>query len=165
MKWQIRRSGDCLAHCSPGFANYGVELLNHSGASAQPIDVVTRRQCLVACFVNEHDQAIGRDDKLRHKALSESISRIHKSCCAGTTGFAIGVRLAYIRVTPRKPIELPADVVRTFVEDMRAFLPSRTRIRRDEIAARQLHALRQDHTGKLRLSDVHEMFVQMKDYA
>jgi hypothetical protein len=32
------------------------------------------------------------------------------------------------------------------------------------IAARQLHALRQHYTGKLRLSDVKEIFLQMKDY-
>ena len=34
-----------------------------------------------------------------------------------------------------------------------------------EIAARQLHALRQHYTGKLRLSDVKEMFGQMRDHA
>jgi hypothetical protein len=45
---------------------------------------------------------------------------------------------------------------------------SRTRSKQDEIAARQLHALKQhqsDQSGKLRLSDVKEMFLQMKDYA
>jgi hypothetical protein len=36
--------------------------------------------------------------------------------------------------------------------------------KRDGIAARQLHALRQHYTGKLRLSDVKEIFLQMKDY-
>jgi hypothetical protein len=38
-------------------------------------------------------------------------------------------------------------------------------IKRDEIAACQLHALRQHQTGKLRLFDVKEMFERMKDYA
>jgi hypothetical protein len=45
---------------------------------------------------------------------------------------------------------------------------SRTRSKQDEIAARQLHALKQHQSGqsgKLRLSDVKEMFLQMKDYA
>jgi hypothetical protein len=43
-------------------------------------------------------------------------------------------------------------------------MPSRA-IKRDEIAARQLHALRQHCAGKLRLSDVKEMFEQMQDRA
>jgi hypothetical protein len=58
---------------------------------------------------------------------------------------------------PRKPIELPPAVARRFVEDMRAYFAEKNAIKRDEIAARQLHALRQ-HQGprdkKLRLSDV-----------
>jgi hypothetical protein len=33
------------------------------------------------------------------------------------------------------------------------------------MAARQLRALKQHYTGKLRLSDVKEMFEQMKDHA
>jgi hypothetical protein len=37
---------------------------------------------------------------------------------------------------------------------MRAFYAEPNAIKADEIAARQLHALRQHHTGKLRLSDV-----------
>jgi hypothetical protein len=38
-------------------------------------------------------------------------------------------------------------------------------IKRDEIAARQLHALKQYYASKLQLSDVKEMFEQMKDHA
>ena len=34
-----------------------------------------------------------------------------------------------------------------------------------ELAARQLHALRAHHSGKLRIHDVKEMFLQIKDYA
>jgi hypothetical protein len=66
---------------------------------------------------------------------------------------------------PLKPIELPPAVARRFVEDMHAFHAEPNAIKRDEIAARQLHALRQHHTGKLRLSDVKEVFEQMRDYA
>jgi hypothetical protein len=33
------------------------------------------------------------------------------------------------------------------------------------IAARQLHALKQHHNGKLKLQDVKEMFLQMREYA
>jgi hypothetical protein len=58
-----------------------------------------------------------------------------------------------------------AGVARAFVEDMRAFFAEPDAIKRDEIAARQLHALRQHHTGKLRLFDVKQMFLQMKDFA
>jgi hypothetical protein len=66
---------------------------------------------------------------------------------------------------PRKPIELPPAVARAFVKDMRAFLPEENAIKRDETAARQLHALKQHYTGKLRLFEVKEMFLQMKDHA
>ncbi len=66
---------------------------------------------------------------------------------------------------PRKPIELPPAVARRFVEDMRAFFAEKNSVKRDEIAARQLHALRQHYAGKLKLIDVREMFVQMSDHA
>ena len=48
---------------------------------------------------------------------------------------------------------------------MRAFFAETNRIKADEIAARQLHALRQHYNGKLRLTDVKGMFLQMKDNA
>jgi hypothetical protein len=67
----------------------------------------------------------------------------------------------------RKPIEPPPDVARSFVEDMRAFLMERDAIKRDEIAARQLHALNEycePGQPKLRLSDVKKMFERMRDY-
>jgi hypothetical protein len=48
---------------------------------------------------------------------------------------------------------------------MRSFHAEPNAIKADEIAARQLHALRQHYTGKLRLSDVKEMFGQMRDHA
>jgi hypothetical protein len=71
---------------------------------------------------------------------------------------------AYIWSMPRKPIELPPAVARAFVKDMRVFLAEKNAIKRDEIAARQLHALKQHYTGKLRLFDVKEMFLQMKGH-
>jgi hypothetical protein len=64
---------------------------------------------------------------------------------------------------PRKPIELPPEVARRFVRDMLAYFAEPNSIKRDEIAARQLHALRQYYSGKLRLTDVTQMFVQMRD--
>ncbi len=56
---------------------------------------------------------------------------------------------------PSKPIELPPAVTRRLVEDMRAFHAEPNAIKRDEIAARQLDALRtyqRSHELKLRLS-------------
>ena len=72
--------------------------------------------------------------------------------------------ITYISAMP-KPIELPPAVARRFVEDMRAFHAEQDGHKADEIAARQLHALRQRYAGKLRLSDVKEMFLQMKGHA
>ena len=69
----------------------------------------------------------------------------------------------YISSMPRKPIDLPPGFARRFVEDMLAFHAAPNSLKQDEIAARQLHALRQHYAGKLRLVDVREMFVQMKD--
>jgi hypothetical protein len=62
-------------------------------------------------------------------------------------------------------IDVPAAVALAFVEDMRAFFAEPDAIKRDEIAARQLHALNQHYAGKLRLHDVKEMFLEMKDFA
>jgi hypothetical protein len=47
---------------------------------------------------------------------------------------------------------------------MRAFFAEKNAIKRDEIAARQLHALKQRYTGKLRLFDVKEMFLEMREH-
>jgi hypothetical protein len=61
------------------------------------------------------------------------------------------------------------QVAKAFMEDMRLSLAEPGAIKRDEIAARQLHALRAcnpPRAKKLRLSDVHEMFQEMmKDQA
>ncbi len=64
---------------------------------------------------------------------------------------------------PRKPIELPPGTARRFVDDMRAYFAETNIIKRDGIAARELHTLRQHYAGKLRLIDVKEMFLQMRD--
>jgi hypothetical protein len=66
-----------------------------------------------------------------------------------------------------KPLELPPEVARRFFEDMRAFHRERNPIKRDEIAARQLHTLGgylRPRDRKLRLSDVKELFEQMRDW-
>jgi hypothetical protein len=48
---------------------------------------------------------------------------------------------------PAKPVELPPEVAKAFVRDMRAFFAAKDAIKRDEIASRQIHVLRQYHTG------------------
>ncbi len=67
-----------------------------------------------------------------------------------------------------KPLDLPPAVARAFVKDMRAFFAEEDKHKQDEIAARQLSALN-EYRGRqdkpLRLSDVKEMFRQMKDEA
>ena len=72
---------------------------------------------------------------------------------------------AYIRLKPRKPIELLPAVARSFAKDMRAYHATKDSIKRDEIAARQAWLLDQ-HLGprakKLRVIDVKQMFVEMK---
>jgi hypothetical protein len=68
----------------------------------------------------------------------------------------------------RAPIELPPDVARRFLEDMRAFFAEKNGSKRDEIAARQLQVLRgyqPPGEKRLRLFEVKEMFLQMRDHA
>jgi hypothetical protein len=64
--------------------------------------------------------------------------------------------------TARKPIDLPTAVARALVEDMGAFFAAPNQIKADEIAAHQLHALRQHHNGKLepKLTDERETFLR-----
>jgi hypothetical protein len=64
---------------------------------------------------------------------------------------------------PRKSLELLPAVARRFVEDMSAFFAAPSSFKQDEIAARQLHALKEHYAGKLRLTDVRELFVAMRD--
>ena len=67
---------------------------------------------------------------------------------------------------PSRPIELPPRVAKAFVKDMRAFFKAKDQLKQDEIASRQLHALisfQRPRDKGLRLADVKEMFLQMKD--
>jgi hypothetical protein len=69
---------------------------------------------------------------------------------------------------PRKPIEISPAAAREFVKDLRAFFAISSPIKRDEIAARQLRTL-QEHQRpgekKLRLVDIRDLFLAMKDHA
>jgi hypothetical protein len=65
-----------------------------------------------------------------------------------------------------KPLDLPLKVAQTFVRDMRAFFEEENAIKLDEIAARQLHALQafqHPRDKELRLADVKQMFLEMRD--
>ena len=69
---------------------------------------------------------------------------------------------------PPKPIDLPPEVARRFVADMRAFFTEEDVHKRDVIAARQLSALnefRGRQEKPLRVSDIKAMFEAMKDQA
>jgi hypothetical protein len=66
-----------------------------------------------------------------------------------------------------KPLDLPLQVAKAFIKDMRAFFAEENAIKRDEIAARQLHALRkysQPGDRKLRLADVKRIFWERREH-
>jgi hypothetical protein len=74
-------------------------------------------------------------------------------------------RNVYLEAMLTKPIELPPEVAKAFVKDMRAFHAEPNAIKQDEIAARQLQALREyasPRQRKLRIHDVREMFEEMR---
>ena len=64
-----------------------------------------------------------------------------------------------------KPLDVPMEVAKAFVKDMRAYFAEPNAIKRDEIAGRQLRALRRytPRWKKLRITDVIEMFHEMKE--
>jgi hypothetical protein len=64
----------------------------------------------------------------------------------------------------RKPLELPPAAALRFLADMQAF-HSTDAIKCNQIAARQLHALREHlpSDAKLTLSDVKVLFERMRD--
>jgi septin family protein len=68
----------------------------------------------------------------------------------------------------QKPLEFPLAIAKAFVRDMRTFHAEENSIKRDEIASRQLHALiafQRPQDKRLRLADVKQMFLQLKDHA
>jgi|GEM_PF-5255355 len=68
---------------------------------------------------------------------------------------------------PIKPLELPQEVALAFVEDMRAFFAAKNQLEEDEIAAAAGWRLKQHlpKGTKLRLPDVKQLFLQMRDHA
>jgi hypothetical protein len=60
-------------------------------------------------------------------------------------------------------IELPRQIAKRFLEDMRAYFAEPDGHKADAIAARQLRVLREYPAGKkLRLDDVKKMFKEMR---
>jgi hypothetical protein len=57
----------------------------------------------------------------------------------------------------RKPIEIPADIGKRFVADMRRFHREPNPIKRDEIAGGTMRMLREHYSGRLRVPDVKRM--------
>src|SRR5262245_23551459 len=72
---------------------------------------------------------------------------------------------AYILAMLRKQLVIPPEAAKAFVRDMRAFFKARSRLKQDKIAARQCFALEKyvPRGTKLRLSNVKEMFLNLKD--
>jgi hypothetical protein len=67
-----------------------------------------------------------------------------------------------------KPIELPPQVAKAFVRDMRAFFEAKDQLEQDEIAARRLHSLQtfqRPQEKNLRLADVKQMLLEIKYHA
>jgi hypothetical protein len=66
----------------------------------------------------------------------------------------------------RKQLEIPPAAAKAFVRDTKAFFKASGQIMHDEIAAKQVWQLKQHlpHGTKLRLSDVKELFHQVKDH-
>ncbi len=60
-----------------------------------------------------------------------------------------------------RPLNLPSAVAQAFAADMREFLVEKSAMRRNELAARQLRALREHVPGRQRLADVRVMFFQL----
>jgi hypothetical protein len=108
--------------------------------------------------------------QIPHASTSSQIvlQAVHSTICGRPSKDSVATLIdviANIGSMLSKPIELPPTVARRFIVDMLAYFAEPNSIKRDEIAARQLHALRQHYSGKLRLTDVTAMFVQMRDHA
>jgi hypothetical protein len=68
----------------------------------------------------------------------------------------------------RLPLDLPPDVARAFMDDLKAYVAATTGLAKDEIAARQLRALREylrPSDGRLRVAEVRALFEELKAQA
>ena len=60
---------------------------------------------------------------------------------------------------------MPPEVAQAFVRDMKAFFKAKGQLMQDQIAAKQAWLLKEHlpRGTKLRITDVKELFLQMKD--
>jgi hypothetical protein len=67
----------------------------------------------------------------------------------------------------RKQLAIPPEAAKAFVRDMKAFFKASGSIMQDEIAAKQAWLLNEHLPcgSRVRLSDVKDLFLQMKDHA
>ena len=63
----------------------------------------------------------------------------------------------------RKPLDLPRDVSLKFLDLMRAYYAAPDKNRAEEITAEALHLLREHYSGRLRMSDVKDLFALARD--
>ena len=65
----------------------------------------------------------------------------------------------------RKQLEIPPETAQAFVRDMKKFFKAKTVLDRDEVAAGTAWMLKNHmpRGTKLRITDVKELFLQMKD--
>lgn len=60
--------------------------------------------------------------------------------------------------------DLPPQVARAFVRDMKAYFSEEDPIKRDQIAVLQLRRLQDHWKGKIRLDDVKKLFREMREH-
>ena len=66
-----------------------------------------------------------------------------------------------------KPLDLPAAIAHAFIEDALAYYDEPDQIKRNAIAVKKLHALKdlqRPREKPLRLSDGKKMFAEMRDH-
>ncbi|HET6169517.1 MAG TPA: hypothetical protein VFE01_05015 [Terracidiphilus sp.] len=86
--------------------------------------------------------------------------QVMPDCYSREPGFAIDRGGAFVRSMPRKPIGLTPAVACAFVRDMQAFFAAgHVTIKKDTIAARQMHGLREYQGPRekpIRITDTRE---------
>lgn len=64
---------------------------------------------------------------------------------------------------PRKQLEVPPAVARSFVKDMRAYFAEKDGSKREAIVVQQAWSLNQHLATKIKTHEVKAMFFQMRD--
>jgi hypothetical protein len=105
---------------------------------------------------------------LRQPALGHLARVLRRCACRRSNEIVRKQNTGTLRAMFRKKLDLPPEVARAFMRDMKAYFAEGDGDKRNVIAVRQLHALK-DQRGmrdkKLGLSDVKAIFLQMKELA